>query len=370
MVIPEEEINEFFRNLRIITSHGNELILIDKDSPRIYRISKKAYSRLRKEKIMPSILRADYQNLKRWSYLPSDGVAGHNPDGGYPAVLSLRVSENCNLKCRYCYNKDNALNTNGLKYMSLKTAQRAIDFFISWAKKDEMEIIFFGGEPLLNYPTIKEVINYAKSKKNKGITFKLATNATIMNREILRTILKNNVKIMVSIDFPPSEHDRNRPFKDGTGSFDLVKKNVMLLSREVPAQDLLLRSTVASDSGVSLTKIYESFYKAGIPSVNFITDFEFGNKINQCATQRQKKSIIRNQRKFLINNAKASSCKKEIFDQTLYVIVEGRQRLMECVALNNAVTVTTNGDIYLCHLTVKKKEFFLGTLEKVLLKIK
>lgn len=127
-------------------------------------------------------------------------------------VLTL----DCNLNCLYCqaaYAKNNC-------FMDIDTAKKAVDIALQSPEKT-LTFEFQGGEPLMNFPTMKFIIEYAqKYKNNKEIIFSLVTNAGLMTDDILDYLLLNDVNICISMDGPQNIHDTNRPTKSGKSNFE------------------------------------------------------------------------------------------------------------------------------------------------------
>ena len=146
--------------------------------------------------------------------------------------LYLDISLDCNLRCRYCYVDEQR---QGLtQFMSIETAKTAIDWLVLQKNLSEsLEIRFFGGEPLLNLPLIRNLVSYCKALRNSaGIDFRfyLSTNGTLIDMACARFLAKENFCIKVSLDGPESIHDKNRVYPEGTGSYlDVLKgiKNLM-----------------------------------------------------------------------------------------------------------------------------------------------
>ena len=137
--------------------------------------------------------------------------------------VELEVTEKCNLRCKYCVYHDgqSAFRTFGQDDMSISTAQKAIDILAS-SSSDEVNLSFYGGEPLIKFDLIKECIKYCKKKlNNKIVHYNMATNCTLVTpavAEYLSTI--DNFYITVSIDGPIHIHNKNRVFTNGAGSFE------------------------------------------------------------------------------------------------------------------------------------------------------
>ena len=139
--------------------------------------------------------------------------------------VSLSLTHDCTLSCRYCY-----AGSKFKKDMSLATAQKIVDFAMEIAPPgDKMEFGFFGGEPLLRFDLIKEIINYIRKKERevgKAICLGVTTNGTLLTQTILDFFKDENVDLCVSIDGPAHVHNLNRRYKDGRGSFEDVMRNL------------------------------------------------------------------------------------------------------------------------------------------------
>lgn len=152
-----------------------------------------------------------------------------------PSQLILGITEQCNLRCRYCaysglYETER---THSEKRMPLSMAKNVIDWYLSF-DRDEYSIGFYGGEPLLEKDKIKKIINYVKSKTDRKIIYSLTTNATLIDDDILNLLVDNNVRLTVSLDGPPDVHDRYRVFKDGKGSFDIIFEKLSIIKKKLP----------------------------------------------------------------------------------------------------------------------------------------
>ena len=142
--------------------------------------------------------------------------------------ISLNVSQSCNLSCIYCYGVDGEYSQKGL--MKTDTAFRAVDWLIehSMDAKDVV-ITFFGGEPLLNFRTIKQVVTYAKEKAqqhNKDVHFSITTNGTILSKEVIEYLNENKFSVVISFDGDLEMQNKNRPFKRNNGSYEITGRRV------------------------------------------------------------------------------------------------------------------------------------------------
>jgi uncharacterized protein len=145
-------------------------------------------------------------------------------------MLGLEVTEQCNLRCLYCVHKqeNKEYRIHGKKNMEIETAFAAIDFLRKHSiNSTEVSIVFYGGEPLLNFPIIKKSIEYGKRLfTDKKISFSMTTNGTKITPEISRFLFNNNVSVKVSIDGLQDLHDRYRKDLVGNGSFQETLKGL------------------------------------------------------------------------------------------------------------------------------------------------
>ncbi len=126
----------------------------------------------------------------------------------------------CNLQCVYCQARSG--NEFKYEYMDLKTAERAVDFALQ-APDEYLTFEFQGGEPLLNFEVIRHIVEYTeRKKKEKKIEYSLVTNMLLLDDEKIKFILDNHIGVSTSIDGNCEIHNLNRPFVDGTPSYEKV----------------------------------------------------------------------------------------------------------------------------------------------------
>ena len=139
--------------------------------------------------------------------------------------MCLHVAHDCNLRCKYCFASTGDFGE-GRKLLDADTGRKAIDFLLKHSKgRRNLELDFFGGEPLMNMPVIKEVVSYARSKEaeyNKKFRFTVTTNGVLLNDEITDYLNKEMYNIVLSIDGRKEVNDRMRPGINGKGSYDVI----------------------------------------------------------------------------------------------------------------------------------------------------
>lgn len=152
-------------------------------------------------------------------------------------MLTLQVTQQCNLRCKYCpYSGSYYNRKHSNACMNIEIAKKAVDFYIRHSfDKHELNIGFYGGEPLIQYDLIEEVVGYARKQgEGKRINFHITTNATLLDLEKITFLVKNEFKITISLDGPRELHDKNRTKTDGKGSFDKVIENIQIIQKHFP----------------------------------------------------------------------------------------------------------------------------------------
>ena len=154
--------------------------------------------------------------------------------------MLLQVTKQCNFRCAYCVYGELAFDSqrhHENDFMTYNIAQKAIDFLAQHSKDQKnIEIGFYGGEPLLAYPLIKKVIQYSKNVfKEKNIEYLITTNGSLLTPEIANFLFKNQCKITISFDGPPEVHNVTRRLAlNGMGSHKIVYQNLKNIIEKIP----------------------------------------------------------------------------------------------------------------------------------------
>lgn len=151
-------------------------------------------------------------------------------DGKMLEHLRLNVTEGCNLRCSYCYERVSEV-WNQKRIMGWNVAKSAIDQFLFYIQKNEkkkISIRFFGGEPLLNWELIEKCMDYIKNKLSNDIqvNYIINTNGTLIDDIRAKFLADHNISVSLSLDGVKDIHDKFRIYPDGSGSFDVVDSNM------------------------------------------------------------------------------------------------------------------------------------------------
>lgn len=270
--------------------------------------------------------------------------------------LVLMVATDCNLKCNYCYG-DGGTYKREKALMSTETAFKAIDYAVSLGNIER--ITFFGGEPLLNFTLIKEIVEKTKDTIKCG----MITNGTIMNKEIIEFIKTHKIPTTVSIDGPEDVHDSGRVYADGRGTHKKVVKTMeMLKEAGIPFGIEATFTRKALNLGYSVKDILEYLYQFS-PSINMVPVALVDDPDYKLSPQQLAEFRIQ--------------CIDFTFDKILkgepiyvYDIMALITRIASptrvvlkafCTCHSEKMTVFPNGDVYSCYLSARE-EFRFGNV--------
>lgn len=140
-------------------------------------------------------------------------------------ALCLHIAHDCNLACKYCFAEEGEYHGDR-SLMSYEVGKKALDFLIANSgNRVNLEVDFFGGEPLMNFQVVKDLVAYGRSKEkeyNKKFRFTLTTNGMLMDDDVMEFANKEMANVVLSIDGRKEVHDFMRPTRNGKGSYDLI----------------------------------------------------------------------------------------------------------------------------------------------------
>ncbi|MCD8239640.1 MAG: thioether cross-link-forming SCIFF peptide maturase [Clostridiales bacterium] len=141
-------------------------------------------------------------------------------------ALCLLVAQDCNMRCQYCFAEEGEYNQGERRLMSFETGKRAIDFLVeNSGTRVNLEVDFFGGEPLMNFDVVKQLVEYSRSiekEHNKNFRFTLTTNGILLNDEICEFLNKEMYNVVLSIDGRKEVNDKMRKTVNGGGTYDII----------------------------------------------------------------------------------------------------------------------------------------------------
>lgn len=291
-----------------------------------------------------------------------------------PSGIVLDIAQKCNFNCTYCYGTGGSYGSN-IHFMSKAVAKAAINRLVKTSKDvKKFQIVFFGGEPFLNFSLIKYVVDICKrieAREQKYFRFSVTTNGSILNNEIINFLKNNKFGVMVSFDGIKEIHNKYRPLKNGKGSFDIVIQNIKKLARHLP---VTCRCTVVKEmiSRNILAKIIKNAKLLRINNLilspvdcSKIKNASYSlNADNLQELYHLFEEITENNFIKLINGTRT----KIIFDPYCYLIRDFYKekifRRYKCGAFFGMRAVSTNGNIYPCHRFVGMDNFVIGNVFK------
>jgi len=279
-------------------------------------------------------------------------------------ILYLLVTNRCNFKCKYCFIEGNYPKNYKFKDMEWKTAKKAIDlfFYINKKKKNkEGQIIFYGGEPLLNYKLIKKSIKYIQQKKNKkfNLTILLITNGSLITPKIAKFLKENNIEVGISLDGPKKINDKMRIIERNKGTYKFILNGLNLLKKF--GVKFGISCTINPYNISILERISKWFAKdLKIASLGFnlpMNSLSYKNKIN-------KKLIARK----LISSYKiltSYNVFEDRMNRKINVLQKRELYFKDCGAYEGQLVISPEGDIGICHAFVGTKKYFFTNISKL-----
>ncbi|QID16174.1 quinohemoprotein amine dehydrogenase maturation protein [Nitrogeniibacter mangrovi] len=271
------------------------------------------------------------------------------------STIVINVNTGCNLSCTYCYKEDLTTPAKGEK-MDLDKARKSIDLLLAeGAKRDRLNVVFFGGEPLTNMPLIRAVTDYAELRcaaGGKGLDLSLTTNATMLTEEIIDFFDAHRFGISISMDGPQAVHDARRKTIGGKGTYEVVAAKSRMLLERYRSRPVGARVTLtAGYSDVAAIhrhlKDEIGFAEVGFAPVtsNPITTFNLvGDELR--AVFDAMKALGREYVAAALENRNIGFSNMH---QMLSDLYEGRKKALPCGAGIGLLAVDHEGKLNLCH---------------------
>ncbi|MCM1155834.1 MAG: radical SAM protein [Ruminococcus flavefaciens] len=174
--------------------------------------------------------------------------------------VTLQVTQQCNFRCSYCvYSEEHNLQqrSHSNRKMDFAIAKQAVDYLREHSiDSPDVNIGFYGGEPLLNFDLVRQVITYSKEIfYGKTLTYSLTTNGSLLDDDIVDFLQENHVSLMISLDGPKSIHDCNRRFGNGEGTYDVVMSKIQRIRERYPDYWESIQYSMVMDPANDFAKI-------------------------------------------------------------------------------------------------------------------
>jgi uncharacterized protein len=282
-------------------------------------------------------------------------------------ALCLHIAHDCNLACRYCFAEEGEYKGHK-ELMSYEVGKKALDFLIeNSGSRRNLEVDFFGGEPLMNWQVVKDLVKYGREQEKlhgKNFRFTLTTNGVLLDDDIMEFANKEMANVVLSIDGRKEIHDQMRPSRNGKGSYDLVVPKFIKVAESRNQTNYYVRGTfthnnldfsedvlhladlgfkqISVEPVVSLPEEPYSITETDLPKI-----FEEYDSLAKEMIKRKKEGKGFNFFHFMIDLTGGPCVAK---------------RLSGCGSGTEYLAVTPWGDLYPCHQFVGETEFLLGNV--------
>lgn len=280
-------------------------------------------------------------------------------------ALCLHIAHDCNLACQYCFAEEGEYHGRRA-LMSYETGKQALDFLIANSgQRRNLEVDFFGGEPLMNFDVVKQLVAYGREQEklhDKHFRFTLTTNGVLLNDDIMEFANKEMDNVVLSIDGRKEVHNRMRPFRKGAGSYDLIVPKFQKLAESRNQERYYVRGTFThyntdfSNDVLHLADL--GFKQISVEPVVAQPEDPYAITEEDIPVICEEYDRLA---KEMIRRKKAG----EDFNFFHFMIdLEGgpcvAKRLSGCGSGTEYLAVTPWGDLYPCHQFVGNEDFLMG----------
>ena len=283
-----------------------------------------------------------------------------------PVNVILHVSHACNLKCVYCFADGGAYGGKAVQ-MRPEVARQAVDWVLEQCRfVGRSHINFFGGEPLLNFPLIKEVVRYARERGETlgvQVTFGITTNGVLLTDEVIRFMAEEDVHVMISIDGPKQDEQGLRLFHDGGSSYGVVSENAKRMIAARP-ENVTLRATLTS-CNMDLAGTAKDLSELGearqvlVGTLNETPDKPWAIRAEHLPAMRRH---LREMRDYCVERLVSEECPPNLgkFEDMARQLLKRSRAHFGCSGGRKMLSISVDGSIHFCSSLVGREEFRLG----------
>ena len=283
-------------------------------------------------------------------------------------ALCLHIAHDCNLACQYCFAEEGEYHGRRA-LMSFEVGKKALDFLIANSgNRRNLEVDFFGGEPLMNWEVVKQLVEYGRSKEkeyNKNFRFTMTTNGVLLNDEIMEYCNREMSNVVLSLDGRKEVNDKMRPFRGGKGSYDLIVPKFRKFDEMRGDRDFYVRGTFTRNNMDFSTDVMEfadlGFRSMSIEPVVAAPEEEYA--IREEDLPQIMEEYDRLAEEYLKRKKEGRGFNFFHFNIDLNQGPCVAKRLSGCGSGTEYLAVTPWGDLYPCHQFVGQEEFLLGNVD-------
>ena len=281
---------------------------------------------------------------------------------GVVKAICLHVAHDCNLACKYCFA--------GKGEYDGPTGKRALDFLIEQSgTRRNLEVDFFGGEPLLNWEVCKELVKYGREqekKYNKNFRFTLTTNGLLINDDVINFCNKEMGNVVLSLDGRRSTNDLMRVSRNGKGSYDLIVDKFKKFADSRNQKDYYMRGTYTRNNLDFAKDIIHmadlGFKELSIEPVVSDPKEPYALKEEDLPILKEQYQILADEMLKRYRNGKGFTFYHYMIDLDAGPCIV--KRVSGCGVGTEYMAVTPSGELYPCHQFVGDEKFLLGDIWK------
>lgn len=283
-------------------------------------------------------------------------------------ALCLHIAHDCNLACRYCFAEEGEYHGRRA-LMSYEVGKKALDFLVeNSGNRRNLEVDFFGGEPLMNWKVVKQLVAYGRELEkshDKHFRFTLTTNGVLLNEEVQEFLNREMDNVVLSLDGRKEVNDKMRPFRNGKGSYELIVPKFQRLADSRNQEKYYIRGTFTREN-LDFSKDVLHFSELGFEQISI--EPVVGDDTEPYAIQKEDLPQIFAEydrlAQIMVEREKAG--KGFTFFHFMLDLEGGpcvAKRLSGCGSGTEYLAVTPWGDLYPCHQFVGNEEFLMGNVE-------
>ncbi len=284
-------------------------------------------------------------------------------------ALCLHIAHDCNLACQYCFAQEGEYHGRRA-LMSFDVGKKALDFLIANSgNRRNLEVYFFGGEPLMNWEVVKRLVKYGRSQEplyNKRFRFTLTTNGVLLDDEVMEFCNQEMSNVVLSLDGRKEINDKMRPFRKGAGSYDLIVPKFQRFAESRNQTNYYVRGTFTRNN-LDFSKDVLHFADLGFKQMS-IEPVVASPEEPYAIREEDLPQILEEYDKLAAEYVKR---KKEgrgfHFFHFMIDLQQGpcvAKRLSGCGSGTEYLAVTPWGDFYPCHQFVGQEGFLLGNVDE------
>ncbi len=292
-------------------------------------------------------------------------------------AMCLHIAHDCNLGCKYCFAEEGEYHGRRA-FMSFEVGKKALDYLVANSgNRRNLEIDFFGGEPLMNWQVVKDLVAYGRSLEeanNKKFRFTLTTNGVLLNDEIMEFANKEMANVVLSLDGRKCVNDMMRPMrgKEARGSYDLIVPKFQKLAEQRNQMDYYVRGTFTHNN-LDFSEDVMHFADLGFKQISVEPvvakeEESYAIKAEDVEAVKAEYDVLAKKLLELQREGKGVNFFHFMID------LEGgpcvAKRLSGCGSGTEYLAVTPWGDLYPCHQFVGMDEFLLGNVDEGVKKVK